>query len=103
MDRVQTDSDKESALVLQCALEASVQLEAFPKSVVDIYCLVLESGGSDMGLLVTAASLALADAGIPLFDLVAACNIVRRFDPHDLQSQPGFPSCNAALELRHFL
>lgn len=73
---MQSDADKESALILKTALESAVHLDSFPKSVVDVYCLVMESGGSDMPLLITAASLALADAGIPMFDLVAACSIV---------------------------
>ena len=62
---------------MQTALEAAVQLEAFPRAVVDVYCVVMESGGSDLPVLITTAALALADAGIPLYDLVTACSIVR--------------------------
>lgn len=39
--------------------------------------MVLESGGSDSAALVTAASVALADAGIELYDLVPACHVSR--------------------------
>jgi exosome complex component MTR3 len=52
-----------------------VQLERFPKSAVDVYGMVLESGGSDSAALITAASMALADAHIELFDLVTACSV----------------------------
>ena len=62
---------------MQAALEAAMQLEAFPRAVVDVYCVVMESGGSDLPVLITTAALALADAGIPLYDLVTACSIVR--------------------------
>lgn len=73
----QAEEDKEAAIVMQNSLEAAVQLDAFPKSVVSVHCVVMESGGSDLAVLITAASLALADAGIPMFDLVSACSISR--------------------------
>ena len=73
---MQPEEEQEAAAVLQSSLEAAVQLESFPKSVVSINCVVMESAGSEAALLITAASLALADAGIPMFDLVAACRIV---------------------------
>ena len=37
---------------------------------------VLESGGSDLAVAITAASVALADAGVELYDLVSACQVV---------------------------
>lgn len=61
---------------MQTALEAAADLAAFPKATADVYCLVLEAGGSELAVAVTAAALALADAGIPLFDLVSACSVV---------------------------
>lgn len=44
--------------------------------VVDVYCLVLEAGGAEVGAAITAASMALADAGLALRDNVAACSVV---------------------------
>lgn len=73
---LQSEEDRQLLAVLQRSLEAAVQLEAFPKSVVNINCVVMEAAGSEPALLITAASLALADAGIPMFDLVTACFIV---------------------------
>lgn len=61
---------------MQAALESAVQLEAFPKSIVHIKCIIMESAGGDLAVLITAASLALADAGIPMLDLVTAVAIV---------------------------
>ncbi len=61
---------------MQVALEAAVDRSAFPKSVVDVYCTVLQSGGSDLAVAITTAALALADAGIALFDCVTACSVV---------------------------
>jgi ribonuclease PH len=59
---------------LRSSLEAAVQLDKFPKSVVDVYIIVLEAGGGIAAAAATAASLALADAGIDCFDLVAGCD-----------------------------
>lgn len=61
---------------LLATLEAAVLLHTFPKSNVDVYCLILESGGSDLAVCISAASLALADAGIEMTDLVSACSVV---------------------------
>ncbi len=62
---------------MQAALEAAVQRHTFPKANVDVYCLILESGGADAAVAITAASLAIADAGIEMYDLVSACSVVR--------------------------
>ncbi len=43
------------------------------------YVLVLEAGGGELAVAATAAALALADAGIELFDLVTACSVVRLY------------------------
>lgn len=42
----------------------------------DIWVLVLEAGGGELAVAATAAALALADAGIEMFDLVTACSVV---------------------------
>jgi exosome complex component MTR3 len=68
-------AERSCSAALQAALEASVQLDKFPKSAVDVYGIVLESGGSDTSALITAASMALADAHIELFDIVTACDV----------------------------
>lgn len=46
----------------------------------DVYALVLESGGADLAVAACAASVALADAGVQMADLVSACAVVRA--PH---------------------
>lgn len=69
--------ERELALQLRTALLPAVQLTTFPNSTVDVTCMILESGGSELALAICAASLALADAGIQLFDLVSACGVVR--------------------------
>ena len=72
----QNDEERELSVQLQTALEAAVRLQTFPKANVDIYCLVLESAGADLAVCICAASLALADAGIEMEDMVSACSVV---------------------------
>ncbi|CAN0346138.1 unnamed protein product, partial [Discosporangium mesarthrocarpum] len=69
------DDEKELSSLLQLTLEASVQVERLTKSVVDIHAIVLQADGGELAVATTCASLALADAGIELFDLVAACAV----------------------------
>ncbi|KAK9720288.1 3'-5'-exoribonuclease [Basidiobolus ranarum] len=66
--------ERELSQIITQALAPSVRLELFPKSVVDIYISVLESDGigSTVAAAITCASVALADAGIEMLDLVAA-------------------------------
>ena len=74
---LQSSDEQEMSAVLQAALQAAVQRQTFPKANLDVYCLILESGGSDAAVAITAASLAIADAGIDMYDLVSACSVVR--------------------------
>lgn len=67
--------DKELSSMLHKALEGAIILESFPKTCVDVFALVLESGGSDLPVVISCASLALADAGILLYDLVASVSV----------------------------
>uniref|UniRef100_A0A1D1Z1C0 Putative exosome complex exonuclease 1 n=1 Tax=Anthurium amnicola TaxID=1678845 RepID=A0A1D1Z1C0_9ARAE len=70
------ESDRiEFSSMLHKALEGAVILETFPKTTVDVFALVLESGGSDLPVIISCASLALADAGIMLYDLVASVSV----------------------------
>lgn len=62
---------------LRKALEGAVQLDAFPKAQVDVHVIVLQANGDEMPHVVVAAALALADAGIAMVDLVAACHVGR--------------------------
>ncbi|GJP31623.1 hypothetical protein CLOM_g14480 [Closterium sp. NIES-68] len=54
------------------ALLPAVQLHLFPKATLDVSVLLLQSGGADVAVMMTAAAMALADAGVHLHDLVTA-------------------------------
>lgn len=62
----------ELSKMIQEALEPSIFVEKFPRSSIDLYILVLDADGGTRAASITAASLALADAGIPLKGLVSA-------------------------------
>jgi len=50
-------------------------LEKFPKLVLDIRCTVLEQDGSVASALINGTTMALADAGIEMKDMVSACTM----------------------------
>jgi len=52
--------------------------QEFPNFQVDIYATVLDNGGSALAAAIMAASLALANAGVPMFGLVTASTIVSK-------------------------
>jgi exosome complex component RRP41 len=70
-DRRSTEISK----VARLALTPTIFLEEFPKAGIEVYIEVLQADGSTRVTGLNAASLALADAGIPMRDLVAACSV----------------------------
>ena len=65
--------ERELSAALHAALVGSVQLEKYPKSRVAVHAFVLQDDGAALAAAICGASLALADASILLYDLVAAC------------------------------
>jgi exosome complex component RRP41 len=65
--------DVELSKVIREALEPAIFLEYYPKTAIQVYIEILQADGGTRCAGITAASLALADAGIPMRDLVAAC------------------------------
>lgn len=68
-------SEKSLALSLKRALLPAVCRYAFSNFQVDIYVNVIEDDGSVLSAAITAASLAISDAGIPVYDIVTATEI----------------------------
>ncbi|KAF9306165.1 hypothetical protein BGZ74_007367 [Mortierella antarctica] len=73
---VRDPQEKNLSLIITQALTPAVRLDLLPKSAIDVYITVLESDGisSCLSAAITAASAALAHAGIEMLDLVAACS-----------------------------
>jgi exosome complex component RRP41 len=64
----------ELSKVIRESLEPAIFLEYYPRTGIDVFVEVLQADGSTRCASITAASLALADAGIPMKDLVVACS-----------------------------
>ncbi|MEM2972346.1 MAG: exosome complex exonuclease Rrp41 [Candidatus Bathyarchaeia archaeon] len=64
----------ELSKVIREALEPSIFLEYYPRTGIDVFIEVLQADGSTRCTSIVAASLALADAGVPMRDLVVACS-----------------------------
>ena len=63
----------ELSKVIRESLEPSIFMDLYPRAGIDIFIEVLQADGGTRCASITAASLAIADAGIPLRDLVVGC------------------------------
>jgi exosome complex component RRP41 len=63
----------ELSKVMREALEPSIFTEYYPRTSIDLFIEVLQADGGTRSAGLTVASVALADAGIPMRDLVSAC------------------------------
>jgi exosome complex component RRP41 len=63
----------EISKVMREALEPSLMLEDYPRAAIDVFVEVLQADGGSRCAGITAASVALADAGINMRDIVTAC------------------------------
>ena len=70
-------SDRATAIAAQhAANEMHPCTPRLLQASVHVYVMLLEAGGSDLATAIAAASVALADAGISMYDLVPACLVV---------------------------
>jgi len=103
----------ELSKVIREALEPSVFTEYYPRTGIDLFIEVLQADGSTRCAGITAASLALADAGIPMRDLISACSAGKVdghlvLDINDIEDKSGeadlplayMPSLNAITLLQ---
>lgn len=72
---IQGSQDKDFSLMLLESLHPAVCLHKYPRSQIEVNVMVLENSGSVLAHAVTCASLALADAGIEMYDLVLGCSM----------------------------
>lgn len=64
----------EISLVTRQALMPVIFLEEFPKTAIDVHIEILQADASTRCVGINAAAIALADAGVPMKDLVASCS-----------------------------
>lgn len=67
--------EHEISMIIRQALEPMLFLRKYPRAAIDVFIQVLQADGGSRCASTTAASLALADAGIPMRGLVAACAV----------------------------
>lgn len=72
--RVGDRHSQEKSLWIQQTFEHAIMLDQFPRSQIRVHVHLLQSDGSGITAAINAASLALADAGIPMRDLVCSCS-----------------------------
>ncbi|MCW1293877.1 MAG: exosome complex exonuclease Rrp41 [Candidatus Parvarchaeota archaeon] len=64
--------DMEISLVISNALSRAIMLDEFPKSMISVYVYITQADAGTRCASLTAASMACADAGLPMRDLIAA-------------------------------
>ena len=62
-------------MVIKKALSSVIFFEDFPKAGIDVFMEVLQADASTRTAALNAASLALADAGVPMTDLISSCSV----------------------------
>ncbi len=65
---------QEISMVTRNALLPTLFTEEFPRTAIDVYIEVLEADASTRCVGINAAALALADAGVPMRDIVSSCS-----------------------------
>ena len=75
-DRKRPGPDRRSSEISKItadALRPALMLENYPRSMIDIYIEVIEAEGGTRCAGITAAAVALVDAGVPMKDIVVGC------------------------------
>jgi len=72
----QDGQEKDLSLLLQETLQPAIMLHTLPKCQIDISITVLENGGSALSAAITAASVALVDAGVEMYDVVIGASVL---------------------------
>lgn len=72
---IQDTEEKQYSAIMKQALESTVCSHEFPNFQVDIYAMVLHNDGSCLSAAITAAGLALAHAGVPMYDIITSVSL----------------------------
>jgi len=100
-DRISPGSSRrgtEISKVSRLAFEPATFLDDFPTTVVDVFTEILQADGSTRVTGINAASMALAMAGVPMRDLVAACS-VGKIDGHLVVDVNGVEDNNSEADV----
>ena len=69
--------EREASQVIDNALLPAIMLQTFPKSVLELNVVVLQDDGGVLAASCAAASVAMADAGVQNYDIIAACEVAK--------------------------
>ncbi|NXJ85814.1 EXOS6 protein, partial [Trogon melanurus] len=75
------DAERDAAAALREALEPAVRLSRYPRARLAVSALLLQDGGSALAAAISAAAMALADAGVEMYDLAVGCALCRSPGP----------------------
>ena len=64
--------EKEISMIIASALTSVVLTEKYPRTTIDVYLQVLQADGGTRCACLTAASIALADAGVPMRGIISS-------------------------------
>ncbi|XP_028161521.1 exosome complex component MTR3-like isoform X1 [Ostrinia furnacalis] len=67
--------EKALSVALRQALEPAVCRHLFPNYQIDVFVYILEHDGACLAAAINAAGLALANAAVPMYDIITACSI----------------------------
>uniref|UniRef100_A0A2A4JIN7 Exoribonuclease phosphorolytic domain-containing protein n=1 Tax=Heliothis virescens TaxID=7102 RepID=A0A2A4JIN7_HELVI len=67
--------EKALSVALRKALEPTVCRHMFPNYQVDVFIYILEHDGACLPAAINAAGLALADAAVPMYDVITSCSV----------------------------
>lgn len=92
----------EISLVIRQTMEATILTHLMPRTQIDIFVQVLQADGGTRSACINAATLALADAGIPMCDLVTSCaagylNSTPLLDMNYMEDSAGGPDVAVGL------
>ncbi|XP_010544787.1 PREDICTED: exosome complex component RRP41 homolog [Tarenaya hassleriana] len=104
-DRRRQKGDRRStelSLVIRQTMETCILTHLMPRSQIDIFVQVLQADGGTRSACINAATLALADAGIPMRDIVASCcagylNSTPLLDLNYVEDSAGGPDVSVGL------
>ncbi|XWS76920.1 hypothetical protein CRYUN_Cryun01aG0218900 [Craigia yunnanensis] len=92
----------EISLVIRQTMEACILTHLMPRSQIDIFVQVLQADGGTRSACINAATLALADAGIPMRDIVTSCsagylNSIPLLDLNYIEDSAGGPDVTVGI------
>lgn len=67
---------KEFSRLVKSLFETIICVERYPNTSIELKGMILAEDGSHLGAMINALSVALADAGIEMFDFITACHLV---------------------------